>query len=95
MSEKEYIPEPITTCPTCHEPIGDYRYGDMALDHFRIQLLVWALIDEVEALRRGIGFTHVNEDPVKGLTDKYIGLPDRDFMYRTTAIIKRALKEKG
>jgi hypothetical protein len=59
-----------------------------AEEHLLRELAVWSLMDEVEALRRGLGVTHI-DDPLVRLKDKYRGALDREYLIATLATIRK------
>jgi hypothetical protein len=64
--------------------LGAGSYEEFALK----ELACWQLVDEVKALRRGIGLTHVGPDPLILLLDEWRGLPDREIVTKSLAMVR-------
>jgi len=86
----------------CRQGLEDYLFGTSvgSFEEFALKdLAVWDLIDEVEALRRGVGFTHVGPDPLLRLRDKWAGLIDREELLRNIQMVResreRAARQAG
>lgn len=59
------------------------------------ELAVHSLIDEVQALRRGVGFTHVGEDPVKYLLDEWTGVMKRESAVMSLDLIRKTREKRA
>jgi hypothetical protein len=75
-------------------PHGKATNGEIAEEYLNRDEAVWALIDEVRALRRGVGLTH-SRDPIEIITDKWWGISSREEIARHRAMIAKAKASVG
>jgi hypothetical protein len=92
------VPEKTVVTINDFEQLQEYLLGSgpESAENFMIrEIAVRDLIDEVKALRRGIGFNHVKDDPVLYLEDKFTGISTREFAEYTLSILRQSREREN